>query len=102
MEQIPLRVKILVWLLDLYYRTPWGMAAIHWTWTKYKQSHLYDLRVKDCGHNEAARLLTYKEWKRFNREVYKDKKFWFNVLPWPFDLEKLYEEDAAYKVLIKF
>jgi hypothetical protein len=72
------------------------------TWDKYKDSVLYEERVKHFGKEEAAKLFSLNEWKHFKGKVIRDWRCLLALYPWPFNRHDLYEKDAYYKLMVNF
>ncbi len=96
-----LYVNVICVCMTIVLTSPWGKCFTHKTWEKYRESDLFELRAKELGHLEAARMFSYNEFIYFRKKVWKDVKFLASIFPWPYTvLRELEEQDSLYKTVV--
>jgi hypothetical protein len=95
-------IKIVCMVMEICLNSPWGRCLTHKTFEVYKNSPLFEYRAHDFGPLEAARMLTYSEFKFFKSKVWGDKEFLASIFPWPYQtLKELEGTDYLYKREVK-
>lgn len=89
----PIRVKILVFLLKVWWGSWWGQAIIHASFDKYKNSIIFQERCKYFSPTFATKLFKWRDFKLFRRKVLRDKKLMFTILFRPVTMCKKLREN---------
>ena len=98
-----IRFIILKFLLETFWKSKRGIALTHLAFDKYKNSILFEERLKHFGSFEAAKMLSYNEYKHFINKVRSNKKTMFTIFIRPDTiLNKYLSKDEHLKKCVKF
>jgi len=93
--------KIYLYFLMKWWRSKRGVALVHAVWFKYKNSPMFEERVKVFGREGAAQSFTYEEFKLLELLLKRDKIFMFTLIFRPdIILEKYANKDRYLKKFI--
>jgi len=103
MKSNSLIYKILLRIIKLWWSSPWGLAIIHASFNKYKNSRLFKIRKRHSNSIKAAKMLTIEEFKLCRDDVLRNKKLMFTIIFRPVMIRKKFEKkNDVFKKFTRF
>lgn len=95
--------SILNFFIRTFWKSKWGLAITLSTWEEYRNSPLFEERMKYFGSIEAAKLFSWSEFKFFKNKVLKNKERISEIIWFPGRIVKrVGDRDISIRKLVSF